>query len=266
MDFHFSRGSLPLLVSMPHVGVEIPPEYAQRMTPAAQQIPDTDWHLPQLYDFLASMGVSTLAAQYSRYVVDLNRPPEDTNLYPGQDTTGLCPLDTFHKAPLYLPGQEPDQAEVQERVQRFWQPYHTQLNLELARLRAMHGYAILWDAHSIASLVPRFFEGKLPDLNFGSADGKSCAASLTQALAAQVEQQQQFTLAVNGRFKGGYITRNYGDPAHGIHAIQLEMCQSTYMNESHPFAYRLDLAQQVQPLLRQLVEVVLAWGQAHGKS
>ncbi|MBI3231044.1 MAG: N-formylglutamate amidohydrolase, partial [Burkholderiales bacterium] len=179
MDFHFTAGSLPLLVSMPHVGTAIPDDIAARLTPAALQKPDTDWHLPLLYDFLQAMGVSTLAAHWSRYVIDLNRPPHDTNLYPGQDTTGLCPLDTFHKAPLYVDGGAPDQAEVEQRLARYWQPYHSQLASELARIKQQHGYAILWDAHSIASIVPRFFAGKLPDLNFGSADGTSCDASLT---------------------------------------------------------------------------------------
>lgn len=264
MDFHFSQGTSPLLVSMPHAGVAVPAEIAARLSSEAQQLPDTDWHLPQLYDFLASMGVSTLVAHWSRYVVDVNRPPHDTNLYPGQDTTGLCPLDTFHKAPLYLDGAAPTQAEVEQRLAQYWQPYHQKLEQELARIKAQHGYALLWDAHSIASVVPRFFAGKLPDLNFGSADGASCAASLSAALAAQVQQQQQFTLAVNGRFKGGYITRHYGQPANKVHAIQLEMCQSTYMDETHPFAYRPDLAAQVQPLLRQLIGNVLEWGQTHG--
>lgn len=266
MDFHFSQGTLPLLVSMPHAGTAVPPEIAARLSVEAQQLPDTDWHLPLLYDFLPAMGVSTLAAHWSRYVVDVNRPPHDTNLYPGQDTTGLLPLDTFHKAPLYLAGAAPSQAEVEQRLALYWQPYHQQLERELARLKALHGYAILWDAHSIASVVPRFFAGKLPDLNFGTADGTSCPASLSDMLVAQVAQQQQFSLAVNGRFKGGYITRNYGQPANKVHAIQLEMCQSTYMDESHPFAYRPDLAAQVQPLLRQLIASVLAWGQTQAKA
>lgn len=263
MEYHFSAGSLPLLVSMPHVGTELAPGMAERMSAQALQLPDTDWHLPLLYGFLQELGVSTLAARYSRYVIDLNRPPQDTNLYPGQDTTGLCPLDTFHKAPLYLPGQEPGQDEVQERRTRYWQPYHDQLAAELARLKNLHGYALLWDAHSIASIVPRFFAGKLPDLNFGSSDGASCAPGLTEKLAQCVQQQQQYTLAVNGRFKGGHITRHYGQPAQRVHAIQLEMCQSVYMDEQYPFAYRPDLAQQVQPLLRDLIQTILQWGQEH---
>ena len=148
MDFHFKAGDLPLLVSMPHVGLDIPDELARRMTPAAQHRTDTDWHLQQLYGFLEQMGASTLAARWSRYVVDLNRPPENTNLYPGQDTTGLCPTDTFGKLPLYLLGQAPDAAEVQQRLQQYWQPYHRQLQGEIERLLQLHGVVVLWDAHS----------------------------------------------------------------------------------------------------------------------
>lgn len=262
MDFQFVPGRLPLLVSMPHVGTDIPDEIAARLTNAALQKPDTDWHLPQLYNFLQEMGASTLAARWSRYVIDLNRPAQDTNLYPGQDTTGLTPLDTFHKDPLYLEGQAPSSGEVAERLQRYWQPYHTQIQTELARLVAEHGYALLWDAHSIASVVPRFFEGKLPDLNFGTADGSSCALGMTQAVVAVAQAQSQYSVALNGRFKGGYITRQYGQSNPSglrVHAIQLEMCQSVYMQEEYPFAYRPELAQQVQPLLQQMFVAMLDW-------
>ncbi len=266
LHFDFHVGNLPLLVSMPHVGVDIPDHIANRMTAQALKTPDTDWHLPRLYNFLDQLGVSRLSAHWSRYVVDLNRPPNDSNLYPGQDTTGLCPLDTFTKAPLYLAGQEPDRAEVEQRLARYWQPYHQQLQAELARLCQIHPLVVLWDAHSIASQVPRFFAGKLPDLNLGSADGSSCSASLLQAVEQVVQNQQTYTLAVNGRFKGGYITRQYGQAGQAgetagsgskVHALQLEMCQSTYMDESYPFGYRPDLAQQVQPLLQDMIQAVL---------
>ena len=265
--FDFHAGSLPLLVSMPHAGTAIPDDIAQTMTPEALQKADTDWHLPQLYAFLQQMGASTLAAHWSRYVIDLNRPETDTNLYPGQDTTGLCPLDTFFKAPLYQSGKAPDQAEIGRRLQLYWQPYHTQLRTELERLLQIHPVVALWDAHSIASHVPRFFAGKLPDLNLGTADGKSCAPAMLEAVTAAVAAQTpagQFTLAVNGRFKGGHITRHYGQPHRRVHAIQLEMCQSVYMNESAPFAYRPDLAAQVQPLLQQMVAAVVSWTQKQG--
>jgi len=259
MDYHFKAGSIPLLVSMPHVGTEIPDDIAATMSPAATERADTDWHLVQLYGFLQEMGASTLSARWSRYVIDLNRPPENTNLYPGQDTTGLCPLDTFHREPLYLAGKQPTEAEVQRRLAAYWQPYHTQLQEELDRLLTEHGKVVLWDAHSIASMVPRFFEGKLPDLNFGTADGVSCDPALTKAITEAASLDGNYTIAINGRFKGGHITRFYARPEQGVHTIQLEMCQSTYMDETAPFGYRDDLAAQVQPLLRRLVGIAADW-------
>jgi N-formylglutamate deformylase len=255
--FTLRRGSAPLLVSFPHAGTEIPPELAARMTPEALQRADVDWHLPQLYAFVQAMGASTIAAQCARHVIDLNRPPEDASLYPGQDVTGLLPLDTFRKQPLYLPGQAPDAAEAPDRVARYWRPYHDALRGELDRLRALHGAVVLWDAHSIASRLPRFFDGKLPDLNLGTADGRACAPALQAAAEGAMAAQTQFTHVSNGRFKGGYITRHYGRPDTGVHALQLEMCQSTYMDESAPFGYRADLAAQVQPLLQRMLDAVM---------
>jgi N-formylglutamate deformylase len=252
-----SPGTIPLLVSFPHAGTDIPAEIARRMTPAAMLRADTDWHLPELYAFVREMGASTLVPRYSRYVIDLNRPPEDSSLYPGLDTTGLVPIDTFAKAPLYLPGKAPNAADIEARRLRYWKPYHDALRGELHRLRASHGVAVLWDAHSIASVVPRFFEGRLPDLNLGTADGRSCAAGLQAAAEAVLRSQSEFSHVSNGRFKGGYITRHYGQPAKNIHALQLEMCHSTYMDEQPPFTYRPDLAQRVQPLLRRLLNAVM---------
>jgi N-formylglutamate deformylase len=262
MDFHFTPGTAPLLISMPHVGTDIPDDIAAGMTPAALVKADTDWHLRQLYGFAGELGASTLAARWSRYVIDLNRPPENTNLYPGQDTTGLCPLDTFGRAPLYLPERAPDEAEVQRRLARYWQPYHAQLRQELDRLLALHGRVVLWEAHSIASVVPRFFDGKLPDLNFGTADGASCDGALADIVTTFVQVDGRYTMAVNGRFKGGHITRSYGRPAQGVHALQLEMCQSTYMDEAPPFSYRDELADRVAPLLRQMLAGAAGWAGA----
>jgi N-formylglutamate deformylase len=262
MDYQFKAGSIPLLVSMPHVGTDIPDEVLATMTPAATDKQDTDWHLVRLYEFLREMGASVLSARWSRYAIDLNRPPENTNLYPGQDTTGLCPVDTFHREPLYLEGRAPDEVEVQRRLQAYWKPYHDQLRTELDRLLALHGRVVLWDAHSIASHVPRFFEGKLPDLNFGTADGKSCAHGLSEAIVSRALAQERYSIAVNGRFKGGHITRFYGEPAKDVHAIQLEMCQSTYMDEEAPYGYRADLAAQVQQPLRDMMQAAADWVRA----
>ena len=167
------RGNSCLIVSMPHVGTEVPDSIAARMTPAALQLADTDWHLPLVYD-LDGLDATILVATHSRLVIDLNRPPDDENLYPGRDTTGLVPVDTFHNESVYQ-GATPDPAETAARVQTYWLPYHQALAAEAARLRETHDRIVLWDAHSIASELPRFFSGRLSDLNFGNADGASCS-------------------------------------------------------------------------------------------
>ncbi len=251
--FALTRGTAPLLVSIPHAGTLIPHALERRLTPAALQRADVDWHLPRLYEFVHAMGATVIGANYARHVIDLNRPPQDESLYPGQDVTGLLPMDTFRKEPLYLPGETPDAAERDERRERFWRPYHEALRAELERLRARHGQVVLWDAHSICSELPRFFEGKLPDLNLGTADGRACAPAVQAAAEAPMKAQGGYTHVSNGRFKGGWITRHYGAPGSGVHALQLELCQCTYMDEIAPFAYRTDLAARVQPLLRQMV-------------
>ena len=252
-----TRGAMPLLVSFPHAGTDIPASIARRMTEAALLRADTDWHLPELYAFVRKMGASILVPRHSRYVIDLNRPPEDTSLYPGQDTTGLVPLDTFRKEPLYRPGEEPGAEEIAERRELYWKPYHDLIEAELAHLLAAHGVAVLWDAHSIASVLPRFFEGRLADLNLGTADGRSCAPTVQAAAEGVLRAQREFTHATNGRFKGGYITRHYGRPAGGVHALQMEMCHATYMDEPAPFAYRPELAARVQPLLRRMLDAAV---------
>ncbi len=258
--FAFRAGSAPLLVSMPHVGTHVPADLAARLTREARVLPDTDWHLERLYDFLDALGASVLVATHSRYVVDLNRPPDNTSLYPGQDTTALVPLDTFARAAIYRDGAAPDEAEVAQRVERYWRPYHAQLGRELERLRAAHGYALLWDAHSIASRVPRFFEGRLPDFNLGTAGGRSCAPGLSDAVAAVAQRAAGYTAVLNGRFKGGYITRRYGQPNTGVHAIQLELAEIAYMDEAPPFAFDPARAARLRPVLRAMLEAMLGAG------
>jgi N-formylglutamate deformylase len=252
--FRFRAGTAPLVVSMPHTGTFIPDWLAPRLSAAARPLPDTDWHLERLYDFLDKLGASVLVATHSRYVVDLNRPPDNANLYPGQDTTGIVPMDTFHREPLYLPGFPPSDAEVTDRIRTYWRPYHEQLSKGLAETKAKHGYALLWDAHSIFSVLPRFFKGKLPDLNLGTAEGKSCGQGIGEALAKAVEG---YSVALDGRFKGGYITRHYGDPTNGIHAVQLELSEATYMNEKPPYGFRDDRAKRLRPQLRTLLELFM---------
>ncbi len=255
--FKFRAGSRPLLVSMPHTGTHIPDALARRMTEVARTVPDTDWHLERLYDFLDALGASVLVATHSRYVVDLNRPPDNANLYPGQDTTGLCPVDTFYREAIYAPDQAPDEAEIAERVALHWEPYHAKLAEELARLKARHGRALLWDAHSIFSVVPRFFAGTLPDFNLGTVEGRSCASGVGEALLAIAARAPGYRAVLNGRFKGGYITRRYGRPAEGVHAVQLELSEATYMEEAAPFRFRDDLAERVRPHLRALIQAFM---------
>lgn len=255
--FLFHQGTAPLLISIPHVGTFIPPTIALRMTETARQVHDTDWHLNLLYAFAKDMGASILQATHSRYVVDLNRPPDNTNLYPGQNTTGLCPVDTFDLQPIYAAGHAPDSAEICARKDTLWKPYHQKLTEELARIKTLHGLAVLWDAHSIRSVVPRFFEGKLPDFNLGTANGQSCSPDLADTLLRVANQAPGYSAVLNGRFKGGYITRHYGRPSQGIHAVQLELTQSSYMQEKMPFDYLPKLAADVQPHLLALLEATL---------
>ncbi|HEY3300627.1 MAG TPA: N-formylglutamate deformylase [Methylophilaceae bacterium] len=260
--YHFREGNSPLLISIPHVGTALPKEIACRLTTEAQRLPDVDWHLDLLYDMAQDYNISILEAEYARYVIDLNRSPENTSLYPGQDVTGLCPIDTFAKEAIYLDGAQPDEREIQQRIDQYWRPYHQKLTTELERIHAIHGIAVLWDAHSIASQVPRFFTGQLPDLNFGTADTTSCDASLQQALALTMQESsyaKNYSYVFNGRFKGGYITRHYGMPSKNIHAVQLEMSQHIYMEESAPYKYDSELANNVKPLLSALLQTCLDW-------
>src|SRR6478672_2117510 len=252
------RGSAPLLLSLPHDGSAIPDDLKARMTPAARGAPDTDWHVSRLYDFARDLGASILVPAYSRYVVDLNRGEDDTSLYPGQNTTGLVPLVRFTGEPVYLPGAEPDADEVTARVERYWRPYHRALRGELDRLRALHARVVLWEGHSIrGSGLPFLFEGRLPDLNLGTASGSSCSPALQARLEAVLAGQDDHDWVANGRFKGGHITRHYGAPDEGIEAVQLELSQRTYMDEDR-FDYDEAKASRLQPLLHRLLAATLA--------
>jgi N-formylglutamate deformylase len=251
------RGSLPLLVSLPHDGSHIPPELAARMAPESRRAPDTDWHVSRLYAFAKDMGASVLVPSHSRYVVDLNRPPDDVSLYPGQNTTGLCPAVRFSGEPVYLEGQSPSEDEVQGRVERYWRPYHALLAEELQRLRGKHGRALLWEGHSIRGEVPFLFEGTLPDLNVGTSSGASCSPQLQARLEAVLSAQTNYSWVANGRFKGGYITRQYGRPAQGVDAVQLELSQRNYMDEDS-FEYDEARAGRLLPTLRALLGAALA--------
>lgn len=257
--YRFAAGAAPLFVSMPHVGTHIPDALARRMTDGARDVPDTDWHVDRLYDFLEALGASVIKATHSRYVIDLNRPPDSTPLYPGAANTGLCPTEQFDGRPIYHAGEAPGDAEIGERRARFWQPYHDRLAAEVAALRARHGIALLFEAHTIRSQVPRLFEGRLPDINLGTNDGRSCASDLAALLIETAGDAEGYSSILNGRFKGGYITRNYGRPGEGMHAVQLELTQLTYMDEDPPFGFRADLAEGVRPTLRAILQAMIAW-------
>ncbi len=256
--YGYRRGDTPLVVSMPHVGTFVPHSAGRTLNDCAVRRPDTDWHLARLYDFVAELGATVITANYSRYVVDVNRPPDGANLYPGRDTPKLCPTDTFDRQPLYR-GGEPDDAEIARRVEKLWKPYHARLAREIERVRAEHGVAILWDAHSIMSVLPRLFEGRLADFNLGTADNASCDPALAESLLVALCRHSRYTAVLNGRFKGGHITRTYGNPARGVHAVQLEMAECLYMDETSPYTFREELAGEIRPILREQLELASDW-------
>lgn len=265
--FVFHQGTAPLLISMPHTGTHVPADIAAKLTPESREVHDTDWHMPALYEFAKQLGASILVATHSRYVIDLNRDPSGASLYPGQSVTSLCPVDSFDDTPLYVSKDaEPDDAEIARRRELYWQPYHGQLRAELDRMHGEHGVAMLWDAHSIRSVLPRFFEGKLPDMNLGTGKGSSCNLQLAEELLAIAQQSTAHTSVLNGRFTGGYITRNYGQPDKGYHAVQMEMTQSSYMQEQMPFDYLPQVAAQIQPTLQRMLQAVLAFAQTQSAS
>jgi N-formylglutamate amidohydrolase len=250
--FELQQGESPLLISVPHDGRALPPDIAQRMTTAAQTLPDTDWHVARLYDFARELGASIITARYSRYVVDLNRPPDDHALYPRQLTTGICPAQSFDGARLYLDGSDVTPAEQRARIDRYWRPYHEGIAKLLDERRTTHGYALLWDAHSIASEVPGLFDGELPVLNLGTNRGLSCASAIEAALA-QDAYASPYSAVCNGRFTGGYITRHFGRPDEQLHAVQLELAQRSYMDEK-TLRYDSLAGEKLQAVLRKLLQ------------
>lgn len=255
--YSFQRGSSPLLVSIPHAGTSVPEAIGKRLTEKAFQLPDTDWYVDRLYQWVVDQGAGLLVANYSRYVIDLNRPPDNAALYAGPGT-GLLPERLFDGGPLYRSGKEPSEKETAQRLSEFWQPYHEKLATELQRIKTQFGYAILLDAHSIRTEVPMLFEGRLPDLNLGSNAGASADPGLVAAGFSALSKNSSYTTVRDGRFKGGYITRNYGKPEENIHALQLEMAQSVYMCEAAP-KYEQVLANQVEVVLRGFVGALLGW-------
>jgi N-formylglutamate deformylase len=256
--FTFHRGSLPLLVSIPHAGTEVPEPIGRRFTAAGRQLSDTDWYVDQLYAFAADMGASVIKANYSRYVVDLNRSPDSSSLYATNPTSPVCPAFTFGGDEIYRTGEEPQPAEIAERTGRYWQPYHDCIHDEIERARERHGFALLWDAHSIASEVPGLFTGVLPEFNFGTRDDASCPPAVSSVLLRSIHADGKYSAVLNGRFKGGYITMNYGCPARGIWAVQLELAQRSYMEESLGSTFDPARARDAGFRIRTLLDLYLA--------
>lgn len=255
--FTLTRGDAPLLISVPHAGLHIPEDIKARLSDVGRTLSDADWHVDRLYAPFVEMGATLIAATHHRTVIDLNRPRDGKSLYPGQATTGLCPTETFTGAPLYLEGEAPDAAEIEARALAYWEPYHAALTAELRRLRTMHHQIVLWDGHSINNHIPRLFEGTLPDFNFGTNDGLAARDGLAEELVERVRDHGRYSVVLNGRFKGGAITRTYGHPAEGVNAIQLEMSQSCYMDQA-TFAWDEEKAAEVQEVLGRLLALVVA--------
>jgi N-formylglutamate deformylase len=250
--FIVEEGSGPIILGMPHVGTNIPDSIKLRLNETGRAIADTDWWIDKLYDGLLNEA-SVVKATFSRYVIDANRAPSGESLYPGQNTTGVCPATTFDDVPIYVGGQEPDDDEVTERAATFHAPYHAALAEQIERVKAKHGIAILYDCHSIRSHISYLFDGQLPVFNIGSNEGCTCASVIEQAVVAVCASAAPFDYALNERFKGGWTTRRYGQPKNNVHAIQMELGQRAYMDEQPPWAYREDRAATIRSHLRDIL-------------
>ena len=249
----------PVIVSMPHNGIEIPESIGKTMQNDALEVPDTDWFIQELYSFCEDLDVSLIIPKYSRYVIDLNRSIDKQSFYPGQNETELCPLTQFDLKPIYKPGFEPSVEEVERRVELFWRPYHQGLEDLIQRNIKKFGVSVLLDAHSIATEVPRFFANRLPDLNLGTSDGASCSKNLEEKLISL--PRNSFSLVANERFKGGYITRHYGRPEENSHAVQLELSQDTYMRRGQR-QFQEEYAQELIAYLKTFVHALTEWSTA----
>ncbi len=259
------QGRAPLLVSLPHTGTDIPPEFESRLVSPWLARKDADWWIERLYDFAADLDATILRTTISRTVVDVNRDPSGASLYPGQATTELCPTTTFDGEPLYRAGEALSELDVASRRSRYFAPYHQALAGEVERLRGLHPRVVLYDCHSIRSVIPRLFEGELPHLNIGTNGGASCDPAL-ERLVAETCAATPFTSVVNGRFKGGWITRRYGAPERGVHAVQMELACRGYMDEpaevtpeTWPTPYDPARAAAMRDALTRLLQAVLRW-------
>lgn len=240
-------GDSPVVLGMPHGGTFVPEDIFEKLNRTGKALADADWHIDRLYEGLLP-GASRVRATFHRYVIDANRDPGGTSLYPGQNTTGLCPLTDFEGNPIWNEGAEPDATAIEKRRAAFHAPYHAALKTQIDRAVDKHGCAVLYDCHSIRSEIPFLFEGVLPDLNLGTNDGATCAGAI-ERFAVETCETSPFRTVLNGRFKGGWTTRHYGRPDSGVHAIQMETAQSAYMNETPPWTFREDLAGRLRPYL-----------------
>jgi N-formylglutamate deformylase len=255
--FEFHAGEGPLVVAAPHVGTYVPPHVGARMNDVGLRVGETDFHVHRLFDFACELNASTLFATHSRYVIDLNRAPDDARLYPGRFETGLCPLSDFDRHPIYREGLEPDAAEIALRREHYWRPYHDQMRARLDAIKARHGFALLIDAHSIRPQIPDLFTGQLPDLNFGTDSGRTLPPRLVAALNTWRENQTDWSHVLDGRFTGGYTTRHYGQPQDHIFALQIEIVQDAYLDLKQPRLYDAAIAQPLSLALRALTEALL---------
>lgn len=256
------RGDAPLLVSLPHTGACIPEEYTVGLVSSALAYHDADWHIDRLYSFAAELGATTVHTAVSRTVIDVNRDPSGASLYPDQPVTGLVPTDTFDGRPLYRDGATPSSKEIERRKKLYFAPYHAALAEELARLRGLHKCVVLYDCHSIRSVIPRLFPGKLPVFNIGTNNGQACDPTLTKQIASTCAASR-WSHVVNGRFTGGWITRTYGRPTQGIHAVQMELAIRGYLrDESDPPPWDVDFASPIQQTLRAVLEACLAFARS----
>lgn len=247
------RGNSPIILAMPHSGLYVPDDIYARLNEIGRELSDTDWHIDRLYTGLLP-NATMVRANFHRYVIDPNRDPSGASLYPGQNTTGLCPLTDFDGVSIYRKGQAPDAADIETRRQTFHALYHEALTAEIARVKALHGIAVLYDCHSIRSHVPYLFDGALPDFNIGTKSGETCSPEIQKAVVDICAQAKDYSYVENGRFKGGWTTRHYGKPETGIHAIQMELAQFNYMQESSPWAYTERRAEKLRAVLKSCLQ------------
>ncbi|WP_306120826.1 MULTISPECIES: N-formylglutamate deformylase [unclassified Roseitalea] len=252
------RGNGPVVLGLPHTGTDIPAEVCSQLNAAGLAVADTDWHVHDLYAGLLP-DVTTVRTLVSRYVIDVNRDPSGRSLYPGQNTTALCPTTDFDGQPIYKEGLEPGRNEIQRRLKVVHWPYHGALARELQRVKDIHGFVILYDAHSIRSRIPHLFEGVLPDFNIGTDGCTTCDDTIETAVCEICKSADGYSYIVNGRFRGGWTTRKYGNPGMGVHAIQMELAQSTYMDEAPPWRYRPERARLLRSHLRDILTTLSLW-------